>query len=424
MRGPGSGLLLRVLSLIVAIGVGALLSWRTTPVTSDVLIHPQVLDHEAPPDDLVTRHDFTVKRSSGDATLDGFKNRASALRLDPLSDIQDWRTLFRDWIERDPVDAFSYLESWKGDGRLDIWLPIAMRLWLSRDPTAASQYAASRVRLEPASYEWYLSPLLEHISRGEGIRGVTSFAGTLPQDYPVYNHVVPVLAKYMLDHVTTSRQVIDSLAHEPSKPGLYEMLGSMYALKMGWPGLDRLISDVSGAPYARNAYLGAMITLHRTEPAKVRAWLDSQPISEDLDLIRLRIANGSFVNDPEAAVRVAASISAPAVRAEAIGPALRGWLTADFNRAQAWAIESDIDPNVVAAAIVATEAPPSGFFEQKIKSITAAEPRVRERQQVHYFLSWRRVAPDAADRWLESSALPAEVKQMLRQMNGTQDASR
>src|SRR5690606_17268502 len=137
------------------------------------------------------------------------------------------------------------------------------------------------------------------------------------------------------------------------KPGLYEMLGAMYGTLMGWEGLERAIRDVPDGQYARNIYVGAVLALRTKDPATVAACLDGVPSSEDLDLVRLRIASASSMNDPAAAVRVAARIAAPAVRTEAIARALRFWLTEDFNTAQAWAIESDIDPNVVAAAIIA-----------------------------------------------------------------------
>lgn len=394
-----------------ALGVGLLWIILLRPSARDDLKLPSTSELSPKRSSLVSKVTISEERRKG------FIRRAQALGTGPILDsgMKKWVALLSEWISVDPVGAFAYLESLKGYPGLDVLIPRATKMWFASDPSAAREYTAQKVRADESTYIWYLPDLIDHLNRTGGFDVARSFVGTLPQSEQVYRHFFPILSAYIGNNLSAAKQVIDSLPYAPMKPALYEALGAAMVDAMGWDGLDRVLVEVQGTQYVREAYTGAMLALHTRDPGKVAAWLNSQPQSADLDVIRSAVSQRSFMTNPESAVKVAASITEASSRAIAIEVPLIEWMARSPQSAEEWAVNSDIEPDVVARAIVAAEVPSPSFFERKIAAAAQLEPRQRDRSIALVFGSWSKVSPTEALKWLDGSTLPNSVKAALRE---------
>ncbi len=415
-------LVLSALGLLILVGIGG---WFFAPNTSSPIgKYPVGAGNKNVVGGVAKSTRPTGESKAGTAnTSPGFLEKAQQLRsiVSATDDsVAAWHRLVDEWVAINPIELLSFLESIVAtDPFANTLLERAMKAWLSRDPVNAMAYAKQAILNEPSKQLWYLAPLMRAIATRDGMEEAVQLVRTLPQNDLLYQNAIPVLASFMRANTAGARSMIDSLPNDAVKPQLHEMFGAMDATMHGWEALDELAQNPSSKPYLADELTGLITGLYRRDAEKLLGWIESQAPSADLDIARQRIVQQEATTDPERGLKIALSIQTEQIKNEALKSALTQWFVKDRSKAEAWAIQSDVSPQIVAEVMTTTQDVPEQYFENKMAAARImTDPIAQEKTQVLYYYAWVNTDPDAAYAWLATSNLSGGVKDMLSKQKG------
>jgi hypothetical protein len=148
-------------------------------------------------------------------------------------------------------------------------------------------------------------------------------------------------------------------------------------------------------------------------PLEAVGWAESLPADGTRQAAQVTIASAWAQHDPAAANRWASTLPTGAAQEQALAGALSYWVLHDAQAAQSFVAGLNGDAQMHAAASIA----PQLAQQDPIGAINWAQSLgaspAREAALVGAFTRWRDNAPSAADAWLASANLSAELKARL-----------
>jgi hypothetical protein len=96
--------------------------------------------------------------------------------------------------------------------------------------------------------------------------------------------------------------------------------------------------------------------------------------------------------------------------------ALQLWAAHDYSGAEKWAIDSNIDPSIVAEALLSfqTRKDSNAYANQMAALSGIADSKQRSRAYFIIYSQWSSVDQQAAEQWLENSPVSPIDKSMLK----------
>lgn len=326
--------------------------------------------------------------------------------------------LVRSWMKVDPLACMCFLEGLGVDPVRASLSRLAMQFWLSSDEPSAIRYSIERISAKSAEAEFLLAPILQNMLKaGQGFSDIARFLKVLPPDGTIYAEVTPFYGSYLQKDLSGALAFAKGIEIAAVRSAYLEMAGTKEADEQGIAILDTL-------KYARQLgisseeELGIICKLLADNRGETLRWLQTQPVSAELDVPRFRAAILECQSNPQGAIQDGLLISDPALRKRALGQALEVWASQDYQGAEDWAVYSGLPVEMVAPILLAAQGTPSSTtLEQKMSGLAAGTAsKEQQRAEMIVFSQWAKVDRKAAEMWLDKSSLPQGTKEALHAM--------
>ena len=290
------------------------------------------------------------------------------------------------WTRFDPVAAVEAATSQSGATRYSGQLPAAILGWALRDPEAAAIKAEELIKAQPRDSRKIMTGLLMGWAQS-GKPGVLEYAASLPEERSAFR--VALIAAQEVRWLRT--------------PAVLDWVDGVRDIDLP-------------EDFRRDLFRSVASMAARQDPEAVARWSETHLGQPYADQVARVVIERWLPIDASAAFRWASELGSTKMPPATLQRAFSLWLDEDRAQAMSW-IEAAPRERPYDAAFAA-------YASHLAKSAPTAALDWAERVQDESLrlvsleevaLHWHRIAPEAAERWLDDSPLSADARLRVRQ---------
>lgn len=243
------------------------------------------------------------------------------------------------WVDSDPKSAAQWAVSQpEGEKRSAALLQLAVE-WSDQDPAAASEWIAKQAGSEDGGE--MVDSLLNRWSQDDPA-AAANWVRSLPEDKQADANAM-VLAVWAADDPASAS------AWATAFPAGQTRSEAIPALAEAWAGIDPKAAvswslALPDSPEKSEAVDQAVRTWSLDHRDELTSWINSQPVGTGSDHLRSTASIVIAEHHPLEGAAMAAAISNPAQRQDAIVDVVRQWRKTDAGAADAWLAKQSVDP--------------------------------------------------------------------------------